>query len=202
MILVDPSPIFSKIYPSLTWKKEPEERVVYLTFDDGPHPRITLEVLRILDEFNLKATFFCIGNNMQKYPEIVTKTLDLGHTIGNHTLNHASGFKTTTASYLQEVESWSREFRTQLFRPPYGRITRSQIRALEMDYEIIMWSLLSWDFKKSLKTTKILRQLKKGTRPGAIVVFHDSEKAEKNMMAILPEYCQFLVDQGYTSQSL
>ncbi len=204
MLLVDPSPIFSKVYPSLVWSAEQdqEEKSVCLTFDDGPHPRITREVLSILAEYDFKATFFCIGNNISKYPEVVQELLKQGHQIGNHTINHESGFGNSTKNYVKAVHDWSNEFRTHLFRPPYGRILKPQIKALEMDYEIVMWSLLSWDFKPGLNTTRILRSMKKKTKPGSIVVFHDSEKAEKNMFSILPEYCEFLKEEGYTSKAL
>jgi len=155
-----------------------------------------------LDRFGFTATFFCIGENMKRHPDVVREILDRGHRIGNHTLNHLSGFGTPTDRYLENVVRWSDDHESTLFRPPYGRIRRSQIRALRNEYEIVMWSILSWDFKTGIDHGRVIRQMKRGTEPGSIVVFHDSEKAEMNLKAMLSPYCEYLQKAGFISRVL
>jgi len=199
MQLVNIAKYLKHLYPSLTWERDTAEKLVYLTFDDGPHPEITHWTMDILRQYEFKATFFCIGDNLLKFPQVAQDIEDSGHRIGNHTLHHLSGFGTPTEDYIKNVEDWSMERSSQLFRPPYGRIKRKQINALKEDYEIVMWSILSWDFQRNINREKILRRMKKGVRSGSIIVFHDSEKAEANLKAILPPFCEFLQDEGYRS---
>jgi len=189
-------------YPSLTWRSDERTKVVHLTFDDGPHPGISRWVMDELDKFGFTATFFCIGENMMKHPEVVQEMLERGHRIGNHTFNHLSGFGTPTDKYIENVEGWSDEHSSKLFRPPYGRIRRAQIKALQGQYNIVMWSILSWDFKVGIDHGKVLRQMKRGTEPGSIVVFHDSEKAEANLKSMLTPFCEYLRSEGYRSKAL
>jgi peptidoglycan/xylan/chitin deacetylase (PgdA/CDA1 family) len=184
------------------WTGDAIPNGIYLTFDDGPHPEHTPFVLDILKKYGFKASFFCIGDNMYKYPEIVERILEEGHVLGNHTYNHLSGFKHSNSVYLNNISKWSEKFRTDLFRPPYGRIRRSQIKALKKEYKIVMWTLLTWDFKKNLHVERLQRKLQKKTKDGAIVVFHDSDKAAHNLYQLLPVYCAFLHENKYQSLHL
>lgn len=202
MLPVNIAKYLNPFYPSLTWQRKADEKVVYLTFDDGPHPEITQWVMDRLDEYSFKATFFCIGENLTKYPDVIPEIQRRGHRIGNHTLNHLSGYGASRETYVENVEKWHSDLQTDLFRPPYGRIRRSQIRALRDRYEIIMWSILSWDFKSGVDHGSVLRQMERGVKPGSIVVFHDSEKAENNLKAMLPPFCAYLASEGYRSEVL
>lgn len=194
-------------YPQLTWRMPGHEKKVYLTFDDGPVPGPTEFVLETLKEFNATATFFCIGDNVRKHPEVFSKIVAAGHAVGNHTFNHLKGWNTSLHTYLDNVVQCETEFKTHLpsqspvthlFRPPYGRITRNQINALKTKYKIIMWDVLTQDYLQSLAPDKCIRGTSKATRPGSVVVFHDSYKAERNLMFVLPRYLEYLSDAGYS----
>lgn len=182
----------------LTWRKDPSEKVVYLTFDDGPVPEVTPLVLDILDKYNLKATFFCVGENVQKYPEVYTNVLQRGHKTGNHSFNHLKGFSVTTQEYVDNVQKASELIQSSLFRPPYGRITRQQRKLLAPDYEIIMWDLITHDYNRNLSVETILGNVKRYSRNGSILVFHDSIKAKDNVLTVLPLAIEFLKFKGYT----
>lgn len=197
--------LFQKvIYPELTWSRYTKEKKIYLTFDDGPIPEVTEWVLDILAEYEAKATFFCVGDNIQKHPGVFAKVLAGGHRVGNHTYNHIVGWKTSTEAYLEntkqcasllpELPSTSRP----LFRPPHGRITKAQIRKLLPNYEIVMWDVLSGDFLLDIGQQKCLDKTIRHTEPGSIVVFHDSIKAEGNLRFVLPRYLQFFKEKGYS----
>jgi peptidoglycan/xylan/chitin deacetylase (PgdA/CDA1 family) len=193
------------LYPNLVWKIPTTETELFLTFDDGPVPGPTDFVLETLRKFNCKATFFCIGDNVRKYPEIFQKVVGDGHGIGNHTFNHVSGWSTSVNDYLDNVKQCDTEFRTsnfelptsKLFRPPYGRITRNQINALA-DYKVIMWDVLTIDYNKNVSPESCLKNSIRVTRPGSIIVFHDSLKAERNMMYALPRYVEHFLEQGFS----
>jgi peptidoglycan/xylan/chitin deacetylase (PgdA/CDA1 family) len=185
------------VYPKRIWDF-PECDRVHLTFDDGPIPEVTPWVLDLLKAQGVKATFFCIGDNIRKHPEIFSRILAEGHTVGNHTQNHLNGWKTPTKLYLENVmaaesqmlEAGLREQteRRKLFRPPYGRITHRQARALNaMGYDIIMWTVLSYDFDASISPLQCYQNVSQNLSPGTIVVFHDSLKAEKNLRYVLPK---------------
>ena len=150
MYLATPPFWLKWLYPSLTWNKSRKEKTIYLTFDDGPIPIVTPFVLNTLKKFNAKATFFCIGDNVRKYPEIYNQVLQGGHSVGNHTFNHLKGWKTKNQIYLENVEQCRKLVDSRLFRPPYGRGTRSQYALLSSDYSIIMWDVLSCDFDERL----------------------------------------------------
>lgn len=184
------------LYPSLTWRVEGARKELYLTFDDGPVPGPTEFVLETLATYQAKATFFCIGDNVRKHPDIFRSIAAQGHATANHTFNHMNGWKNNATDYTQNVQRCQEEMTLQarpadaftsrpLFRPPYGRITRSQIRALP-DFKIIMWDVLAVDYAKSLAKERCLKNTVQATRPGSIIVFHDSLKAEKNMTYALP----------------
>lgn len=200
------SPLLLKwYYPSLTWNKSRHEKVVYLTFDDGPIPIVTEFVLNTLKRFNCKATFFCIGANINKYPEIFNLVKNEGHAIGNHTLNHLKGWKTSDNTYIQNFSLCQQLTATQLFRPPYGRIKNSQIKrikALHPDLNIIMWDVLSGDFDLNLSPEKCYQNVIRHTENGSIIVFHDSLKAFNRLKFALPAALEFLINQGYQFHTL
>ncbi len=190
------------IYPSLIWDKPTAEKSIYLTFDDGPHPTITYYVMDELDKFGFKATFFCIGYNVCKYPDIAAEILKRGHHLGNHTYNHLRGFQTKNKTYFNNIEQCAEWVDSKLFRPPHGQLKSSQVRFLKSRYEIIMWSLLAEDWNPSLDVSLKLEKLKNFTRKGDIVVFHDSLKAQKNLEFLLPKYLKFLYENNYSAKLL
>ena len=187
--------LLSKIYKKALWKKQ-SSTAVYLTFDDGPHPEITPWVLQILKKYNAKATFFVVGENAQKYPEVIGQILAEGHQLGNHTYNHLKGWQTPNTTYLDNVKRCDSVIKTPLFRPPYGRINWQVYKELSAKRRVVMWSLLSKDYLPGLNRKRALARLKKHTQKGDIVVFHDSQKAENNLKELLPKYLQFLVEKG------
>jgi len=199
--------IAQSFYPTLIWEKA---KSVYLTFDDGPIPEVTEWVLEILKNYGIKATFFCIGDNIKKHPGIFRKVIEDGHTIGNHTFNHLKGWKTedkyyyeNTISCQNEIEKHELHPSKKLFRPPYGRIKKSQIKTLqEIGFEIVMWTTLSQDYRQDLRPEKCLRKTIKATRNGSIVLFHDSLKAKKNVIYVLPRYIEDLLKKGFDFKKL
>lgn len=197
------------IYPNLLWRVHTQQKEVYLTFDDGPVPGTTEFVLETLEAFNAKATFFCIGDNIRKYPEVFQKIVQGRHAVGNHTFNHLKGWNTSLVKYLDntakcqsEIESYGSVPSTKLFRPPYGRITRSQIAHLQATFRIVMWDVLTSDYNQSLSPENCLQGSLRATRPGSVVVFHDSLKAEKNLRFVLPRFLEAKSKEGYTFKSL
>ena len=196
------SKFIKPFYPSLIWNIQTDQKTVYLTFDDGPNPTVTSYVLSVLKSFGFTATFFCIGDNVVKHPDTFSLIMEDGHRVGNHTYNHLNGFNYDVSEYLENTKLAAKHIDSDLFRPPFGRIKRSQINALSPDYDIVMWSSISGDFDTQLDTSKALKKLKKLTKPGAIVVFHDSLKAFDNLKALLPVYCDYLAKNGYTSCKL
>lgn len=189
--------VFRPFSGKLVWRKNSSEKVIYLTFDDGPVPEVTPFVLDILDKFNLKATFFCVGENVQKYPELYTRVINLGHKTGNHTFNHLKGFRVSTDEYKSNVDKAAEYIDSELFRPPYGRITCRQKRLIQSRFQIIMWDLLTRDYNRKLAPEFIFKNIKQYSRNGSIVVFHDSIKAKDNMLAVLPLAIEFWKNEGY-----
>jgi peptidoglycan/xylan/chitin deacetylase (PgdA/CDA1 family) len=194
--------IFPLIAPNVTWKVKTYEKVLYLTFDDGPHPTITPLVLSILDEYNAKATFFCVGENVTKYPDIFNQILSKGHAVGNHTYNHIKGWQTSNADYHNNIKKAAEVIPSNLFRPPYGRIKPSQIKLLKDHYRIIMWSILTRDYEKNLNPHHTLKQLNKLIKSGDVIVYHDSEKAQQNMLIMLKGMLQHFQQLQYTFKAL
>ena len=197
------------LYPNLVWKIPTTDKELFLTFDDGPIPGPTDFVLETLRKYNTKATFFCIGDNIHKHPEIFKKVIDDGHDIGNHTFNHVKGWRTPLDKYVDnvkqcEIEIHNSQFtnrKSKIFRPPYGLITHKQVNALK-EFKIIMWDVLTIDYNKNVSPESCLQNSIRVTRPGSIIVFHDSLKAERNMMHALPRYIEHFLEQGFTFKLL
>lgn len=189
-----------KIYPSFVWDMEPKEKKLYLTFDDGPHPVITPFTLNLLKQFNAKATFFCIGENVQKYPDVYHKIIEEGHSTGNHTQHHLNGWATDDEDYLLDVAAADVNIRSGLFRPPYGRIKRSQFRLLKKKHpgmKVIMWSILAGDWDESLKPERCFDRIIKNTSGGDIIVLHETEKAYARLAFVLPKTLNYFSEKGY-----
>ncbi|RVT98204.1 polysaccharide deacetylase family protein [Mucilaginibacter limnophilus] len=193
------------LYPTLTWDVPATNKRIYLTFDDGPIPIVTPFVLNILKQYHAKATFFCIGNNVENHQDIFNEVKNAGHAIGNHTYNHLRGWNTDDDIYTENYFKTDKLLDTPLFRPPYGRIKRSQIKQLKAarpDINIIMWSVLSGDFDMTLKPELCLKNVMKYTKPGSIVVFHDSKKAFNRLEYVLPRALGLWEAEGYTFETL
>jgi peptidoglycan-N-acetylglucosamine deacetylase len=199
--------LIKRVFSNYVWEIPTVENKVYLTFDDGPTPEITTWVLNQLKEYNAKATFFCIGENIQKHPEIFQSILQNGHSVGNHTFNHLNGWKTKSSDYIENVRLCKEAIRQQttdnpkLFRPPYGKIRKSQASLLRREgYKIIMWDVLSADFDSGISPEKCLQNVTRNTQSGSIVVFHDSVKSFKNLEFTLPKYLTFLKQNNYVCE--
>ena len=191
-----------KVYPDRLWNIHTEEKIIYLTFDDGPHPLATPFVLDELNKYNAKATFFCIGSNVVDHPAIYKRILNEGHNVGNHTQDHLNGWKTNTGIYLANVADASKHIESNLFRPPYGRIRSSQSKgigyAMKNKYsKIVMWDVLSGDFDDSISKEKCLKNVITKATNGSIVVFHDREKAFPLLKHVLPGVLEFFAKSGY-----
>ena len=214
--------VAKKIFPNYIWDISTNEKVIYLTFDDGPTPEITSWTLNVLKQYNAKATFFCIGNNIEKHPEIFQNVLNDGHAIGNHTQNHIKGWQTKTKDYLKNIENAHSVFRASiskaeknseiknqqslivnLFRPPYGQIKPKQGRKLiNLGYKIIMWDVLSYDWDDNVPKETCLNNVIENTTDGSIIVFHDSVKASKNMQYALPKVLEYFSEKGFAFKAL
>jgi peptidoglycan/xylan/chitin deacetylase (PgdA/CDA1 family) len=205
MYLVKTPRLLKKLYPELVWDVNRNDRCIYLTFDDGPIPVVTPFVLNILKQYNAKATFFCIGDNVNKHPDIFAQVKADGHAIGNHTYNHLKGWKTDDKTYLDNFLLADKLINTTLFRPPYGRIKRSQVKLLKAakpGLQIMMWDVLSADYNINLKPEKCLQNVLKHTSNGSIVLFHDSLKAFDRLEYTLPGAMDIWSAEGYEFRSL
>lgn len=201
-----------RLYPERIWAFPHKRDSVYLTFDDGPIPEVTPWVLDELKKYNAKATFFCIGENVQKHPEIFQRILSEGHSVGNHTFNHLNGWKTATSEYIENVDKAegqmgnNSKFKIQdsrLFRPPYGKITSKQAKILQRKgFKIVMWDIISYDYDANTSPEKCLQNVLKNIKPGSIVVFHDSLKAEKNLRYVLPKVLDRIEEKGLSYKSI
>lgn len=196
--------LIKKIFPNYVWDVPNTERKVYLTFDDGPTPEITDWTLNQLKQHHAKATFFCIGDNIRKYPHIFEKLISEGHSIGNHTFNHLNGWNTSTPHYIENAQLYESEHsklttrKCRLFRPPYGKIKPSQSKKLRKSgYKIIMWDVLSEDFDASITKEKCLKNVLQNVQSGSIIVFHDSIKAFPHLEYVLPRTLHFLKEKGF-----
>lgn len=193
------------LYPTLTWHKSRKEKQVYITFDDGPIPVVTPYVLNTLKKFSCKATFFCIGENADKHPSILSDIITEGHIVGNHTYNHIKGWKSFDNEYLDNIRKGSLLTGTRLFRPPYGRIKKSQIAEIRKHFpatEIIMWDVLSGDFNESITKEQCVKNVLKYCRNGSIIVFHDSIKGFGRLEYALPKILENLTERGFIFKTL
>lgn len=196
------SPWMKKIYPNITWDKRTEEKVLYLTFDDGPTPEITEKVLDTLDEYHAKASFFCLGRNVERHPDVYAEILKRGHTVGNHTYSHLKGWKTKNDEYYADIELASQSIDSKIFRPPYGQIKRSQIARLKERYKIVMWDVMSHDYETRVSKERSLNAVVKYAKNGSIIVFHDSVKAYKKLSFILPALLEKFSAWGFNFKEL
>lgn len=187
---------------NFTWEIPTEDKCVYITFDDGPTPAVTDWVLNQLELYDSKATFFCLGKNVERYPEIYKRITEKGHAVGNHSFSHLKGFRTPVIKYLDDVNHASEYIDSTLFRPPYGRILPAQAKQLSENYRIIMWSVLSVDYNGKISPEKVVRNVIRNVKPGSIIVFHDSLKASKNLYPALPIVLGYLKRQGYTAKPI
>ena len=197
------------VFPQFTWSKKNAKNEIYLTFDDGPVPEATPMVLQYLRDYNARATFFCVGENVTRYPEIFQQIVEEGHSIGNHTFHHLNGWKVTTREYLDDVEDCQKVLRLldhrkdkPLMRPPYGRLKRNQWKALTGHYQIIMWDVLSGDFSSAVSSSSCLSKSIRYSKPGSIVLFHDSVKTIDKLQTVLPGYLSHFSRLGCSFQPL
>lgn len=193
---------FTRMFPSLVWKVDETEKILYLTFDDGPIPETTEWILNTLEQFNAQATFFCVGDNVRKYPHLFDKIKKAGHLVGNHTFNHLNGWNTGVEDYLANIEKANKLIQSNLFRPPRGMIRINQAQEILKKYHIIMWNVLSVDYDKNVSPQQCLKNVTSNAGKGSIVVFHDSLKAEKNMKYALPKTLEYYAARGYRFASL
>lgn len=193
-----------KLYPSGAWKIQTDRKVLYLTFDDGPHAAATPFALEQLRKYHARATFFCIGKNVIAEPDVYKSILTGGHRVGNHTMNHLNGWKTPDKLYLADIERARALIDSDLFRPPYGRISAFQIKNLTqiLKYKLIMWDVLSGDFDPAVDGKKAAEKVIKKAGPGSIIVFHDSAKSYKKIQEALPEVLAYFSDKGYSFETI
>ena len=192
------TPLITKyFYPSLVWKKDTDQKKIWITFDDGPDKKVTPYLINVLAEFNIKATFFIIGNQAKKNPELVKLIINSGHKIGNHSFSHLNGFSTDNNKYLEDVEQAKKYIDSDIFRPPYGKITPFQIKNLKKDFKIIMWDIMSWDFKENISSNKIYKNVINNIENGSIILFHNNLKSYNNLKKSLKIILEKLKEQEY-----
>jgi len=202
MLIVRPPSLLTRALHRMTWDLSGEHRNVYLTFDDGPTPVVTPWVIDQLKEANALATFFCLGRNVDKHPEIYNQILTAGHSVGNHSYSHLKGFRSSVRRYMDDIDLAAGMIESKLFRPPYGRILPGQVKAVMQQYDIIMWDVLSIDYNTSLSGKRVLQNVIANVKPGSIIVFHDSDKSADNLYYALPRTLDFLRDEGYNMHSI
>ncbi len=197
--------LLKKLYPTCLWDIETKDKIVYITFDDGPDPNVTTFVLELLKQYNAKATFFCIGKNVAHHASVYEKIIEEGHAVGNHTYDHLNGWKTSDERYLQNILEAKEIINSNLFRPPYGRITKFQLQQLSANaYKLkaVMWSVLSGDFDVALPAEQCFLNVARNSKPGSIIVFHDSEKAFDKLKIVLPKVLDYFGAKGFRFESI
>lgn len=194
--------LLNSLYKECLWKVNTKERMLYLTFDDGPIPEITPFVLDELKKWNALATFFCIGKNVEANHNVFQRIIDEGHSIGNHTYNHLNGWNTDDEIYFEDIEKCARVLNSKLFRPPYGKLKPSQYSKLKSAYKLVMWDVLSFDFDLKMNEEKVLNNVLKNVEPGSIIVMHDSLKAKPKVEFALPKILQYFSDKGFKFEKL
>lgn len=197
MFIEQPSAFMRTLYPNALWRINPEEKAVYLTFDDGPIPEATPIVLDILRAYDVKATFFMVGDNIRKYPEIFEMVRADGHRLGNHTFNHLGGMRHTTREYVRNIHKAHKYVQSDLFRPPYGWLRRPQYFFLKRHFKLVMWDVVTRDYSKRLNADDVFENVKRYTRNGSIITFHDSLRSIDKLGTALPRSIEWLMSEGY-----
>lgn len=197
MIIERPPSFFRALFPGGVFRVG-GERQVMLTFDDGPIPEATPEILDILDRYGIKATFFMVGDNVRKHPDVFEEVCRRGHCIGNHSMHHLQGIRTTTGRYLDDIGMAARLIPSPLYRPPHGILRPRQLRRLRREYDLVMYDLITRDYSRRVTAADVLDNVKRYTRPGSIIVFHDSLRSIGKLRAVLPAAIEWLRDSGYT----
>ena len=192
----------TSLFKEAVWRFKEVGQTVYLTFDDGPIPEVTPWVLDLLDKEAIKATFFCVGENVQRYPDVYRQIVERGHSVGNHTFNHLQGYKQVDQDYFNNIEKAGNYIDSDLFRPPHGLLKVSQYNYLKKKYRVIMWDLITCDYDSRLKPEEVLKNVTDFVRTGSILTFHDSEKAKYNLMNALPPAIKWIKDQGYRFEAI
>ncbi len=201
-LLIHPPKLIRRAFPRYIWKINETEKVLYLTFDDGPIPELTPWVINTLEKYNAKATFFCVGHNVFKYPDIYDMVLKNGHATGNHTYSHLNGWKNTNEALFSDIEKADKLIKSILFRPPYGKLTNSQMRFIARHKQIVLWDVLTRDYDKTVSPEICYSYVEKFAKPGSIIVFHDNIKATKNMQYALEKTLVNFSAKGYTFKAL
>lgn len=196
-IIQQPPFMFRWAYPEAVWRLSKSEKSVYLTFDDGPIPEVTPWVLDILRQHTIKATFFCVGENVSKHPEVFSQIIEHGHRVGNHTYHHVRGRSLKLDDYLKDIQEAQKQINSDLFRPPYGSLTIQQYNKLKKLYKIVFWDVLTEDYNKNLSPKDCLLNVQRYSRNGSVIVFHDSLKAKDRLFEFLPAAIQYLKEEGY-----
>lgn len=203
MLIERPPEIYRALFPGAVWRiPNGKSRRVYLTFDDGPVPEVTPWVLRHLDDYGIKATFFMVGDNVRKHPRLLEEVIARGHSVGNHTMHHLQGIKTGTEQYLADISEASKLIESPLFRPPHGMLRRGQLRRLSEEFRIIMYDVVTRDYSKHLSSDDVFANVKRNVRPGSIIVFHDSLKSFPRLKVALPQTIEWLFSRGYGFEAI
>ena len=203
MLIERPPLLYRLLFPEAIWRfKHRNRRVVYLTFDDGPIPEQTPWVLDLLDRYGIRATFFMVGDNVRRHPELLEEVRRRGHSVGNHTMHHLQGMKVTSRRYMRDITEADALIDTTLFRPPHGIMRWAQAKAIKDHYNIIMYDLVTRDYSRKLNPEQVLNNVKRFARNGSIIVFHDTKKAAPNMRVALPKAIEWLLSQGYEFEPL
>ena len=202
MYLVKTPRLIQSLFPNFVWRIPTQEKVIHLTFDDGPIPEATPWVLDQLKQYNARATFFCVGENVKKHPAIFEQVVNSNHVVGNHTFNHLNGWGSDNIPYFHNVRNCAHLVKSDLFRPPYGRLLPKQAQFLQRHYQIIMWDVLSGDFDPEITKEQCLENVLRSTNPGSIIVFHDSLKAMDKLQYVLPRVLKHYSDLGYKFEAV
>ena len=197
MIIEQPAKFLRWLYPGALWRMDPTERAVYLTFDDGPIPEVTPWVLEVLEHYDVRATFFMVGDNVRKHPREFEMVRERGHRLGNHSFNHIGGFRHGVSSYVRNVDKANAYLHTDLYRPPHGWMKWQQCRAIRERYRVVMWDLVTRDYSTRLNGRDVLLNVRRFARPGSIITFHDSLKSQDKLLYALPRAIAWLQSQGY-----
>lgn len=201
-MFIEQFPVCLRFMRGIKWRFSHKKKTIYLTFDDGPIPEVTPWVLDLLDTYHIKATFFCVGENISKYPELYQEILRRGHQTGNHSYNHIKGLYKHSDDYIANVEKAAELIKSNLFRPPHGMMRYAQVRKLRKKYRIILWDVVPRDYNRKLSGEEVLQKACRYTRNGSIIVFHDSLKAENNMKYALPRYLKDCLSKEYQFELL